>query len=400
VSRWTESVGGEAHLYASDATAVGTEWSLVADPWAANGRRASNVDHGAAKLVTPMANPSSYVEFSFDADAGTAYRLWVRGKAAGNSYSNDSVFAQFSDSVDASGNPIWRVGSASATVVILEDCTGCNVHEWGWNDNGYGTGVLGPAVRFASTGRHTLRFQTREDGLWIDQVVLSSAQYLSSRPGLAKDDTTVLKRTAALPPPPTEECAAGEVVLHMPGTTSGRGTWQLTIDSTAASGMRMFQPDARAPKITTPQASPANYFEKTFDADANTDYRLWIRGKAQNDSWANDSVFVQFNDSQNSSGAPIWRIDTNSGTEVNLEDCSGCGLKGWGWQDNGWGTGVAGPLVRFATNGTHTIRIQTREDGFSIDQIVLSSGKYLTAAPGSLKNDATILPACSTPPLR
>jgi hypothetical protein len=38
------------------------------------------------------------------------------------------------------------------------------------------------------------------------------------------------------------------------------------------------------------------------------------------------------------------------------------------------------------------MRIQTREDGLSIDQIVLSAEKYLTARPGPAKNDKTILP--------
>ena len=71
-------------------------------------------------------------------------------------------------------------------------------------------------------------------------------------------------------------------------------------------------------------------------------------------------------------GTATWRIGTTSATEYNLEDCSGCGLSAWGWQDNGWGVGVMGPLVYFATTGPHTIRIQTREDGLAIDQIVLS----------------------------
>ena len=62
-----------------------------------------------------------------------------------------------------------------------------------------------------------------------------------------------------------------------------------------------------------------------------------------------------------------------SATDVNLEDCSGCGQSGWGWQDNGWGSATAiGTHVYFRNPGTHTIRIQTREDGFAIDQIVLS----------------------------
>jgi hypothetical protein len=37
------------------------------------------------------------------------------------------------------------------------------------------------------------------------------------------------------------------------------------------------------------------------------------------------------------------------------------------------------------------VRIQTREDGLAIDQIVLSPSRYLTKSPGSLKNDTTIV---------
>jgi len=151
-------------------------------------------------------------------------------------------------------------------------------------------------------------------------------------------------------------------------------------------------PDAGAAKITTPIASPANYFELTFSAQAGTAYRIWIRGKADADYWANDSVFAQFDKSVNSSGAAVWRIGTTSAADVNLEDCSGCGLSGWGWQDNGWGVGIMGPLVYFSTTGTQRIRVQTREDGFSIDQIVISPSQYLNKAPGALKNDTTIVP--------
>jgi hypothetical protein len=393
-ARWTESVAGEIHLYAADATTVGTDWSLEADSTAAAGRRAANVDRGVPKVVTPASNPSSYVEWTFPADAG-AYHLWIRGYAADNSYGNDSVYAQFSDSVDASGNKTWRIGEPSATSIILEECSACGVHGWGWSDNGYGT--LGPVVRFASGGPHTLRIQSREDGLSIDQIVLSKAEFLNTAPGLAKDDTRVLRRTAAAAPPAGESCTAGEVVLYA-ATATQKSSWNAIADTTAAGGMRLFNPDAGAPKLSAPEATPTRYFDLQFDADANTDYRLWIRGKALNDYWGNDSVFAQFSDSVTSSNAATWRIGSTSGTRVNLEDCSGCGLKGWGWQDNGYG--AAGPLVRFATSGTHTIKVQTSEDGFSIDQIVLSSSKYLNAPPGALKNDTTRLPECAKPPLR
>ncbi len=404
-ARWTESVAGEVHLYAANAQATGTEWSLVADPMAANCRRAANVDRGAPKIPVPLSTPASYVEFTFQADANTPYRLWIRGVAAGDSYNNDSVYAQFSDSVDSSGHPLWRIGSTSATTVILEDCSGCGVHGWGWADNGYGTHVLGPTVRFERSGTHTLRFQAREDGLSIDQVVLSSAQFLNASPGLTKDDTTVLRATVAATSS-AGDCTTGEVVAYAAHWTSAllptnRPSWAQAADPSAAAGARAFYADTGAPKANAPSANPASWFEVQFSADANVDYRLWLRMKAQNDFWANDSVWVQFSDAVDANGQPEWRIGTASGAAINLEDCSGCGVSSWGWQDDGYGANVLGPLVRFASSSAaHRLRVQIREDGASVDQIVLSSGRFVNAAPGSLKNDATILPECPAPPLR
>ncbi|HVL66470.1 MAG TPA: phospholipase D-like domain-containing protein [Vicinamibacterales bacterium] len=184
---------------------------------------------------------------------------------------------------------------------------------------------------------------------------------------------------------------AQEIVLWAADATRTSGGWRLAADVTAAAGLRMHHPDAGAAKLNAPLASPTDYFELTFSAEAGKAYRLWIRGKADNNHWANDSVFVQFSNSVDASGSSIWRIGTTSAAEVNLEECSGCGLAGWGWQDNGWGSGVLGPLVYFRKSGTQTIRIQTREDGFSIDQIVLSPSAYLHTAPGANKNDTRIL---------
>ena len=193
------------------------------------------------------------------------------------------------------------------------------------------------------------------------------------------------------PPPPPPPAGDGEIVLYASDATVSVGAWSITADSTAAGGLKMRNPNAGAPKVTTASANPASYFELTFNAEANRPYHLWIRGKADSNSWGNDSVFVQFTDSFNSSGTPSWRIGTTSATEMNLEDCSGCGLSGWGWQDNGWGVNVMGPAIYFSTTGPHTLRIQVREDGLSIDQVVLSPNAYLNTSPGALKNDTTIL---------
>jgi len=183
-----------------------------------------------------------------------------------------------------------------------------------------------------------------------------------------------------------------EIVLYAADATAVAGTWSLVADATAAGGTRIWNPDKGAAKIVTALAAPANYFEMTFQAEAGVAYHLWLRGKADKDYWGNDSVMVQFTGSTDASGAAKARLGTTSAFDVNLEDCSGCGESGWGWQDNGYGVNLFGPDVYFAQSGAQTIRVQVKEDGFSIDQIVLSADKYRTASPGALKNDATIVP--------
>lgn len=287
---------------------------------------------------------------------------------------------------------MWRIGTADSTWVGIENCSGCGLSGWGWQDNGYGAGVLGPTVYFAEPGTHTLRFQAREDGIGIDQVVLSAVKYIETAPGALKNDTTILPTTAAAtsPPPPP---SADEVVLYAGDATVVVGRWAAAADAAAAGGVRMQNAEIALAKIVTASAAPADYFEMTFQADAGKAYRLWIRGKATSDHYANDSVHVQFSDSVDAAGAAVYGIGTTSSTIVNLEDCSGCGVSGWGWQDNGYGAGVLGPVIYFKASSTHTIRIQTREDGLGIDQIVLSASQYLESAPGALKNDRVILAA-------
>ena len=137
----------------------------------------------------------------------------------------------------------------------------------------------------------------------------------------------------------------------------------------------------------TPASLPFTrmYAEFTFRADAGRPYQLWVRGRADRDSYANDSIHVQF------AGMDGAAIGTTESLTVNLEEGAGAGLDGWGWQDHGYGVGVLGTPIVFATSGMQTVRIQPREDGLTIDQIVLSPETYLGTPPGALKNDTTIV---------
>ena len=758
-----QSSGADIILRPGSEADVAGAWAIVSDASAAGGKAVRHPNAGAAKLAQALAQPVNYFEQTFTAEAGVPYRIWMRGRAEGNYWGNDSVFVQFDGGVEGT-TAKYRIGSTSALEVNLEDCSGCGLAGWGWQDTGWGVGVLGPEVVFASTGTQRMRVQTREDGFSIDQIVLSPARYRTSAPGALKNDTTILPigeqpavtvvrkpylqqmsanrvvvvwatresgtpsvritsgstartvsgtsrlvgnaqsglgfdyyhhevASGSLTPsttytyeatltgmavgsasfrtapatgsgdisfvaigdsgtgsPEQRQIAAliaadpSDLMLHAgdiaygntggtgdasygtfndwffdvyasllqsrglyttegnhdsrpsngngaayldafslpvnggspaypdhaeryysfdygrvhfvvldtefafqdtarrpeqlswlesdlggsrqpwkialfhrspysaggehgsdlavrdafgplfeqygvqlvvsghehdyertrPMQTSSTGTavtyivtggggaplypaatgtwtaysasrhhylradvtectlsaraigldgspfdgvtldrcapppeaaeivlyaseaavagrWVNEADSTAAGGARIRHPDGAAAKLTAALAQPVNYFELTFDAAAGVPYRLWIRGKADRNYWGNDSVFVQFDNSVNASGAAQFRIGTAAAAEINLEDCSGCGLAGWGWQDNGWGAGAMGPLIRFSQGGSQRIRVQTREDGLAIDQVVLSPGRYLNVPPGPLKNDTTIL---------
>jgi hypothetical protein len=772
VSLIVDDVGAAVDVvqYATDATRVAGLWRTEPDPSAAAGQRLRHPNAYAPKLTAPLASPANFFELTFTADAGVGYRMWLRGRADSNAYTNDSVYLQFSDSVTAAGAAIYRIGTTSATSVVIEECSGCGLSGWGWADNAYGGN--GPLIYFAASGTHTLRIQTREDGVAIDQIVLSAGAWLSTSPGAAKNDATILPKTGSSPTitlrrhpflqrvaddeatvvwatrepgvaalrvwnaataarmvpaqtrlvsaaatgmsvdyyqhearvtglapttaysydlrhdgadatpgitdnfstapspgtgaarfivfgdsgigstaqrqlagvmsndtfdlalhtgdvvygtssttgdatyqryhdwffdiyrdwlrdkpffpalgnhdsrstnahgrayldlfvlptngastafpdhaerfysfdwgpvhfvaldtelafqdsarrqaqldwlaadlaataqpwkvayfhrspysaggehgsdlavrqafgpvfeahgvqlalsahehdyerthpqrtstqggfvtyvvsggggallypagtaawtaysasvyhyvrgaaddctlrldaiglngaafdgvaldrcgaPPPPPPPAGDVVLYASDAVAIAGDWSLMSDPQAAGGTLLRNPDRGAAKVTA-SATPASYFEMTFAAEAGRPYRLWARGRAENNKYTNDSVSMQFSGSVTDTGAATWRIGSTSGTSVIIEQCSGCGVDGWGWTDNGYGGD--GPFVRFATGGTHRLRVQVREDGVSLDQIVLSPSRYLTTAPGAAKRDTTIVP--------
>src|SRR4051795_11478859 len=107
------------------------------------------------------------------------------------------------------------------------------------------------------------------------------------------------------------------------------GTWTMVADATAAGGSRLIKPDKGIIKLLTPRASPSNYFEMTFQAEAGVAYHLWVRGKAALNYWGNDSIMLQFSGSIDAAGVVKARIGTTSAFDLNLEDCSGCGISGW-----------------------------------------------------------------------
>ena len=191
--KWTW--GDDIVIHAADVPSANLKgnWSKASVSGAAEGTALVNPNHGAAKVATPLASPASYADIKFRAAAGVPYYIWFRMQAESNSYSNDSVYVQFSGAVTASGSALARIGSTSALSFILEQGRDQGVSGWGWTDSGWDA-VAAP-VYFQTPGEQTIRLQPREDGVRIDQIVISSVAYASKLPGLTKADTTIVSRS-------------------------------------------------------------------------------------------------------------------------------------------------------------------------------------------------------------
>jgi hypothetical protein len=169
------------------------------------------------------------------------------------------------------------------------------------------------------------------------------------------------------------------------------GSWSRSSDPTSPNSLKLATPDKGRVSADTPLASPTDYVDVTFTANAGVPYRLWLRMQALNNNKYNDSLWVQFSDAQ-IGGSSIYPLNSTSGLDVNLAtDSTGTNLSGWGWADGAYWLSQTTTFT-FPTSGTHTLRIQVREDGVQFDQIVLSPSTYRASPPGPPQNDSTIVP--------
>src|SRR5947209_4935011 len=87
--------------------------------------------------------------------------------------------------------------------------------------------------------------------------------------------------------------ATPDIVLYTSDVTTMRGNWVAT-SGAGAGDQYLAGADSGSSTIQSPSAAPTDYFEMTFNADANTPYHVWLRLRASANSKYNDSVWVQF----------------------------------------------------------------------------------------------------------
>ena len=198
-------------------------------------------------------------------------------------------------------------------------------------------------------------------------------------------DTVSVTAPSGAPPP------SSNIVIDASDVpaASVHGSWAKSSDATSAGGVKLATTDVGM-ATTLPVANPTDYVDVTFNAPAGTKYTLWLRLQALGNSKFNDSAWVQFSDAL-ANGSSVYPVGTTDALLVNLAtDSAATSLNGWGWQNTAYWLSQA-TTVTFAAGAVHTLRIQVREDGVQFDQIVLSPSQYLSASPGPLSNDSTIV---------
>jgi endonuclease/exonuclease/phosphatase family metal-dependent hydrolase len=140
--------------------------------------------------------------------------------------------------------------------------------------------------------------------------------------------------------------------------------------------------DGTLSALDAPLANPLNLFEQDFELDGGR-YHVWLRLSAAGNSKLNDAVWVQFSAAVNDAGAPVHRIGTTAGLNVNLAtSAEAASLNGWGWQNGAYWLAQVNPVT--LPPGVQRLRVQYREDGVSVDQIYLSKDPQ---PPGGVTND-------------
>jgi hypothetical protein len=149
-------------------------------------------------------------------------------------------------------------------------------------------------------------------------------------------------------------------------------------DDPAAPGGRLVgTPNTGSDLDPPPENDPNVIF--TVDVQAGRPYRCWVHmkvGAPKGVSQAN-ILWVQLSGAVDAAGQEILKPDSPS-----YLTATGPQREGWAWAPCELaGAAPDASLVTFTSDGAATVRIQAGMEGVGFDQFVLSSARFLDAAP-------------------
>ncbi|HEX4346663.1 MAG TPA: carbohydrate-binding protein, partial [Vicinamibacterales bacterium] len=337
----------------------------------------TSADQGWSATNNALASPADYFEATFSAATSTTYHVWVRMRAGSNSKWNDSVYVQFSDAVDQNGQAAYRVGTTNGLIVNLAtDATGGSLSNWGWMDHGYWV-AQSPDVQFAGSGSHTIRVQTREDGVQVDEIVLSPSTYLTNSPGSPTADTNIVYK------PSSGGSGALSPFLGSPVTLPG--TVEAENFDNGGEGVAYHD--------TTPGNAGGQYRSTDVDIEASS-------GGGYDVGWTAAGEWLNYTVKPSSAGAYTVHLRVASASGGTLHVGFNSPSNVWtavpvpatgGWQT--WQT-VTMPATLAA--GTQQITVMFDTGGVNLDSITVSSGSGASSGSGS-SSSSGLSPYSGTP---
>lgn len=189
--------------------------------------------------------------------------------------------------------------------------------EWGWMDRTHYSPERGD-VYFQNDGTHTLRIQSRQDGVFLDTVLLNPYPKIDNT--LWEKDFDQINQILAKKENLTQY---PDLVAISSSDVDGNrifGKWKKEPDPSALFGFRLDDLPSQKMWIFQPLINPKDYFEADFQAKKGIKYHVWMRMKAFRGSPQHDSVYLQFSDSLDEQGKKRYRIGLPACSKERMSD--------------------------------------------------------------------------------
>jgi len=161
----------------------------------------------------------------------------------------------------------------------------------------------------------------------------------------------------------------GPGILYFKRTNHWHGSpWHYEVDSNdfIVKETATDEPDNAKRSWWYAMPEPFSQAEFEFEAEKDTEYAIWLRGKCVDNDDTSDAMWMQFDDA-------IGGIYMHA--QYNHAACFGNWIRGYPNNVFGWSSAVpaeAPRTVTFKESGLHRLRIQPRKGPFVLDQIWLS----------------------------